>query len=74
MGEIAVNQNSTIVLPVPIDLLRPYLDAANQNGSSQVRPEEHQDTERLYKEAVGSAAAETPEAGPPDGGGGERLP
>src|ERR671912_651346 len=25
MGEIAVNQNSTIILPVPIDLLRPYL-------------------------------------------------
>src|ERR671916_538787 len=26
MGEIAVNQNSTIILPVPIDLLRPYLN------------------------------------------------
>src|ERR687885_189437 len=27
MGEIAVNQNSTIVLPVPVDLLRPYLSS-----------------------------------------------
>src|ERR671929_2259082 len=26
LGEIAVNQNSTIVLPVPIDLLQPYLN------------------------------------------------
>src|SRR3712207_4699542 len=28
MGEIAVNQNSTIILPVPIDLLRPFLDSS----------------------------------------------
>jgi hypothetical protein len=28
MGEIAVNQNSTIILPVPIDLLRPYLSSS----------------------------------------------
>src|SRR5919202_1912536 len=33
LGEIAVNQNSTIVLPVPIDLLRPYLDG--QGTSTQ---------------------------------------
>src|ERR687897_60843 len=32
MGEIAVNQNSTIILPVPIDLLRPYL--SGPDGSS----------------------------------------
>jgi hypothetical protein len=27
MGEIAVNQNSTIILPVPIDLIRPFMDS-----------------------------------------------
>src|SRR5215207_5320081 len=31
MGEIAVNQNSTIILPVPIDLFKPFLES--QNGS-----------------------------------------
>src|SRR3712207_2073784 len=29
MGEIAVNQNSTIILPIPIDLFKPYLDSAH---------------------------------------------
>jgi hypothetical protein len=24
MGEIAVNQNSTIILPIPLDLFRPF--------------------------------------------------
>src|SRR3954463_8350593 len=32
MGEIAVNQNSTVILPVPIDLFRPYLEASNGSG------------------------------------------
>src|ERR671913_561660 len=32
MGEIAVNQNSTIILPVPIDLFKPFLDS--QDGAS----------------------------------------
>ena len=27
MGEIAVNQNSTMILPVPIDLIRPFMDS-----------------------------------------------
>ncbi len=35
MGEIAVNQNSTIILPVPVDLFRPFLES--QNGSSGQR-------------------------------------
>ena len=28
MGEIAVNQNSTIILPIPLDLFKPYLTAS----------------------------------------------
>jgi hypothetical protein len=72
MGEIAVNQNSTIILPVPIDLLRPYLNMANGSGdASQIAPEDRQRAEHLYEEAVGSASpemAETQEpAGDPDG-------
>jgi hypothetical protein len=39
MGEIAVNQNSTIILPVPIDLLRPYLDSS-RNGHQASGTEE----------------------------------
>ena len=65
MGEIAVNQNSTIVLPVPIDLLRPYLDGG-LNGSGgdheararRERLEEEEEAERLYQEAVGDASRE----------------
>jgi regulator of protease activity HflC (stomatin/prohibitin superfamily) len=63
MGEIAVNQNSTIVLPVPIDLFKPFLES--QNGASSygegvraARLEEEQEAERLYEEAVGEATRE----------------
>jgi regulator of protease activity HflC (stomatin/prohibitin superfamily) len=35
MGEIAVNQNSTIILPVPIDLIRPFMDS--RDGSARGR-------------------------------------
>jgi hypothetical protein len=65
MGEIAVNQNSTIVLPVPVDLLRPYL-SSQPNGSGdgyaekspQERREEEEEAERLYEEAVGDVSGE----------------
>jgi hypothetical protein len=63
MGEIAVNQNSTIILPVPIDLFKPFLES--QNGASSygqevraARLEEEKEAERLYKEAVGEAKRE----------------
>jgi regulator of protease activity HflC (stomatin/prohibitin superfamily) len=29
MGEIAVNQNSTIILPIPLDLFKPYLNSSS---------------------------------------------
>src|SRR5215218_3976144 len=70
MGEIAVNQNSTIILPVPIDLLRPYLSGpdGSSDGSrgdyearaQRERVEEEQEAERLYEEAVGDVPTETP--------------
>jgi regulator of protease activity HflC (stomatin/prohibitin superfamily) len=63
MGEIATEQNSTIVLPVPLDLFKPFLES--QNGSSSygqgvraARREEEKEAERLYEEAVGDATRE----------------
>ena len=68
MGEIAVNQNSTIVLPVPIDLLKPYLDrsggssngygASAQQKSEEVRRREEREAERRYEETVGDVSHE----------------
>jgi regulator of protease activity HflC (stomatin/prohibitin superfamily) len=64
MGEIAVNQNSTIILPVPIDLFKPFLES--QNGATsygqEVRAarlqEEEEEAERLYEEAVGEVSSQ----------------
>ena len=66
MGEIAVNQNSTIILPIPLDLFTPFLQG--QNGSGQdgsygegvrkARREEEEEAKRLYEETAGDAARE----------------
>ena len=61
MGEIAVNQNSTIILPVPIDLFKPFLESQNGSygeGVRAARREEEKEAERLYEEAVGDATRE----------------
>ena len=65
MGEIAVNQNSTIILPIPLDLFRPFLESQNGSygqGVEAARREEEKEAEReaeqLYKEAVGDATRE----------------
>jgi regulator of protease activity HflC (stomatin/prohibitin superfamily) len=68
MGEIAVNQNSTIILPVPIDLLRPYLNRpdGSSDGSrgdyearaQRERLEEEEEAKRLYEETVGDVSRE----------------
>jgi regulator of protease activity HflC (stomatin/prohibitin superfamily) len=64
MGEIAVNQNSTIILPVPIDLLRPYLSsspngygASAQKGEEERKREEREAQER-YEQTVGDVSRE----------------
>jgi hypothetical protein len=60
MGEIAVNHNSTIVLPVPIDLLRPFVDCTNgPDGTHHATRREEEEAERLYEEAVGDISPET---------------
>jgi hypothetical protein len=71
MGEIAVNQNSTIILPVPIDLLRPYLSSSpdgsagdGSRGDYEARErrerleEEEVEAKRLYEETVGDVSRE----------------
>jgi regulator of protease activity HflC (stomatin/prohibitin superfamily) len=64
MGEIASEQNSTIILPIPLDLFRPYLgslldgDGASAHTGNGIREEE--EAERLYEEAVGDIRPETP--------------
>jgi regulator of protease activity HflC (stomatin/prohibitin superfamily) len=63
MGEIAVNQNSTIILPVPIDLLRPYLSGPDgSRGDYEARAQrerlEEEEAKRLYEEAVGDVPRE----------------
>jgi len=56
MGEIAVNQNSTIILPVPIDLIRPFMDPRDGTPERGVRT-----AQREEEEAVGEVS---PQASP----------
>jgi regulator of protease activity HflC (stomatin/prohibitin superfamily) len=74
MGEIAVNQNSTIILPVPIDLIRPFMDSvdgAPERLTRTAQREEEKEAERLYEEAVGEVS---PEAAPDEVAPGEARP
>jgi regulator of protease activity HflC (stomatin/prohibitin superfamily) len=62
LTEISSEQSSTVILPVPIDLFRPYLGGSNgSDGSSrqpQTRREEEKEAERRYEEAAGQALSE----------------
>jgi regulator of protease activity HflC (stomatin/prohibitin superfamily) len=65
MGEIAVNQNSTIVLPIPIDLFKPYLDSSHDgygasasHKSQGEREREEREAEKRYKETLGEVSSE----------------
>jgi regulator of protease activity HflC (stomatin/prohibitin superfamily) len=68
MGEIAVNQNSTIVLPVPIDLLRPYLDRSDSSGDGYAQKKSPQEQYEEEREAVGDASREVSDEEIPRGG------
>jgi regulator of protease activity HflC (stomatin/prohibitin superfamily) len=63
MNEIANQQNSTIILPIPLDLLSPFISATT-NGAGDRKPaevkrkEEEKEAERRYEEAVGEAKTE----------------
>ena len=65
LTEISSERSSTVILPVPIDLFRPYLGASsNGSGDGQARQaratrlREEEQAERLYEEAVGQASSE----------------
>jgi regulator of protease activity HflC (stomatin/prohibitin superfamily) len=61
LTEISSEQSSTIILPIPIDLFKPYLDVHSTNGSSkspQGRRKEEAEAERRYEETVGQARSE----------------
>jgi regulator of protease activity HflC (stomatin/prohibitin superfamily) len=62
LNQISGEQNSTIILPVPIDLFRPYLEEGNGSDGSyrppQVRRREEREAERRYEEAVGEVRSE----------------
>jgi len=70
MGEIATEQNSTIILPIPIDLLRPYLDSsrdgygASTQKSEEERRKEEREAQRRYQETIGEASREVPDQMP----------
>jgi regulator of protease activity HflC (stomatin/prohibitin superfamily) len=70
MGEIATEQNSTIVLPVPIDLLRPYLHSlpdgygASAQKSDEETTKEEREAQRRYEETIGEASREVPDQMP----------
>jgi regulator of protease activity HflC (stomatin/prohibitin superfamily) len=56
MGEITVNQNSTIILPVPIDLIRPFMDSRDGTPERGART-----AQREEEEVVGEVS---PQASP----------
>ena len=61
LAEVSSEQSSTVILPIPIDLFKPYLDVHSTNGSSkspQVRRMEEAEAERRYEETVGQARSE----------------
>ncbi len=61
LNEISSERNSTVILPVPIDLFQPYLGTSSSNGTSrppQARRREEREAERRYEEAVGQALGE----------------
>jgi regulator of protease activity HflC (stomatin/prohibitin superfamily) len=64
LTEISSENNSTVILPVPIDLFRPYLEGSNGSGDGQARQaraarlREEEEAKRLYEEAVGQARSE----------------
>ena len=56
MGEIATEQNSTIILPIPLDLFRPYLGSSSPDGQgAKVAQKKGREEERTGRS--GSAAS-----------------
>jgi regulator of protease activity HflC (stomatin/prohibitin superfamily) len=61
MGEISTEQNSTIILPIPLDLFRPYLDSSPNGHGAKVAQRQGQEEERTGRRG---GAARIPEETP----------
>jgi len=65
MGEIAVNQNSTIVLPIPLDLFKPYLNSSSSldgyEASAVQKKSQEMEPMRGYEKTEGDAPSVTPD-------------
>ena len=71
MNEISNQQNSTIILPIPIDLFKPYLSQNGDGGGYASRPqqeasEEEKNADELYRQVTRQAAREVPDDMPDD--------
>jgi regulator of protease activity HflC (stomatin/prohibitin superfamily) len=60
MGEIATEQNSTIILPIPIDLLRPYLSVPEGSGDGYEARARREQREEEEEEADGDVPSVIP--------------
>jgi regulator of protease activity HflC (stomatin/prohibitin superfamily) len=59
LGEIATEQNSTIILPIPLDLFKPFLEGQDSSGQkTRTARLEEEEAKRLYEDAVGDATRE----------------
>ena len=59
LTEISSENNSTVILPVPIDLFRPYLGGSNGSSEGQAREAQAaRRSSREEEEAVGQASSE----------------
>ena len=61
LNEISSENNSTVILPVPLDMFRPFLgtgDGYRANKALEERRREEREAERRYEEAVGEVKTE----------------
>jgi hypothetical protein len=63
MGEIATEQNSTIILPIPLDLFKPYLNSSSPDGygaSAVQKKSQEMETMKGDEKTEGDASSVTP--------------
>ena len=61
LNEISSENNSTVILPVPLDMFRPFLgtgDGYRSNKALEERPREEREAKRRYEEAIGEVKTE----------------
>jgi regulator of protease activity HflC (stomatin/prohibitin superfamily) len=61
LNEISSENNSTVILPVPLDMFRPFLgtgDGYRSNKALEERRREEREAERRYEEAIGEVKTE----------------